>query len=287
MERFLNIINLFPMELRSALSECIRHMAVKPEEIRMQVGSPIRLRAYGTEVLCGTSVTKEQMVYVVGNGADGSFHTAVHSLQNGFLPLKDGCRMGVCGVGVNGRLSSLWDISSVCIRVASEAIGCSDELYKVLYGNGYCNTIIIAPPGVGKTTLLRELIRRLSYSGMHVGVADERGEIAGMYLGRASFDLGPRCDVITAVKKSQAAMMLLRSMAPDVIAMDEITAYSDSEALLEVTGCGVGLLSTMHGDELSFLDKPTFKQINDATVFRKAVLIDVVNGERRYKVVEL
>ena len=227
------------------------------------------------------------MLIVVGNAGDGSYHTAAQHIQNGFIPLKGGCRMGVCGNGVNGRLSSFRDISSVCIRIASEAIGCADKLYEVLYGSGRSNTIIVAPPGAGKTTLLRELIRKLSYSGVYVGVADERGEIAGMYGELPSFDLGPRCHVQSGLPKSQAAMMLLRSMAPQVIAMDEITAYSDAAAILEAVGCGVGLLTTTHGDGLLSLRKPAFRALYDAMVFEKAVLVHVERGERVYQVVDL
>lgn len=287
MDRFMSIINLFPAEMRNAVLEGMKCLNRVPEEIRVRTGSQICLRVYDTELLCGTYVTKEQMMYVVGNAAEASFHTAVRYIKNGYIPLKYGGRMGVCGSGIEGKLSSFADISSICIRVASEAIGCADKLYGELYGASFVNTIIIAPPGAGKTTLLRELIRKLSYNGMYVGVADERGEIAGMYREKPSFDLGPRCDVLSGISKNQGSMMLLRSMSPDIIAMDEITAFSDATAIMEAVGCGVGLLTTVHGDGIASLKKPTFRQLYDAMVFEKVVLVEVVNKKRAYRVVNL
>ena len=287
MERFFRVCNLFPQEMRDALLDGMERMNIEPEEIRIRIGSPMRLRTYQKEVLCGAPVTKAQMIHLVGNAAEGSFHTAVRHMQNGYIPLKNGGRMGVCGSGVDGKLSSFADVSSACIRIASEAIGCADMLYDELYGNGYVNTIIVAPPGAGKTTLLREMIRKLSYSGNYVGVADERGEIAGMYRDRPSFDLGPRCDVLTEIPKSQAAMMLLRSMSPNVIAMDEITAIHDAEAILEAAGCGSGLLTTIHGDGMQTLRKPAFRQLYDAMVFEKAIFVEVIDGNREYRVIKL
>ncbi len=287
MERFMSVVNLFPVEMRSALLGEISRFGCVPEEIRIRVGSPIRLRRYGGELVWGEPVTKEQLMCVVGNAAEGSYHTAVKHIQNGYIPLRYGGRMGVCGNGTDGSISSFGEISSVCIRIAAEAKGSADEVYETLYEQGLCNAIIIAPPGAGKTTLLRELVRKLSYSGMYVGVADERGEIAGMYRDKPTFDLGPRCDVLSGVPKNRSAMMLLRAMSPEVIAMDEITAYTDGKAIMEAVGCGVGLLATMHGDGLRSIHKPAFRQLYETMVFDKAVFVSVINGERVYRVVEL
>jgi len=160
--------------------------------------------------------------------------------------------MGICGEGSGdvGGIRNIRNISSICIRVAKPAYGCADDIFSPITEPEFRNTIIIAPPGAGKTTLLRELIRRLSESGKYVCVADERGEISGMYRGKPVFDLGPRCDISFGVPKQHAAMMMLRSMAPDILAMDEITASRDTVAIIEAIGCGVGLLTSIHGSGL-------------------------------------
>ena len=262
-------------------------MGAVPEEIRLRVGSPVCLRDFEREHYFGANLTKEQLVWVVGNAAEGSFHTAAGYLQKGYIPLRCGSRMGVCGNGTNGEITSFGDVSSACIRIARSAEGCADELYDTLYEDGFRNTIIIAPPGVGKTTLLRELIRKCSYGGMYVGVADERGEIAGMYGDRSSFDLGPRSDVLSGIPKSRGAMLLLRSMTPDLLAMDEITAHSDMETIMEAAGCGAGLLTTIHGEGTSVFRKPAFRQLYELGVFRYGILINVNDGKRSYKAVDL
>ena len=286
--RFLmSVIDLFPKDMRKNLLDEIELLGTVPEEIRLRNGAPICLRAYGREHLCCKPIKKEQLIWVVGNAAEGSFHTAERYLRMGYLPLRYGSRMGVCGNGINGKLSSLGDVSSVCIRIARSAEGCGERLYNQLYREGFCNTIIIAPPGAGKTTLLRELIRMLTYSGLYVGVVDERGEIAGMYRDKPSFDLGPRSDVLSGIPKNQGAMMLLRSMTPNVIAMDEITGNSDSDVVVEAAECGAGLLTTVHGEDVTVLRKPGFQRIMEMGVFQAAVLIEVSEGKRRYKVVDL
>ena len=286
--RFLmSVIDLFPKNLRQVLLSEIEMMGSVPEEIRLRIGAPVCLRSFGQERLCCGPIEKEQLLWVVGNAADGSYHTAARYLRMGYLPLRYGSRMGVCGNGNDGKLSCFGDISSVCIRIARSAVGCGDQLYNQLYREGFSNTIIIAPPGAGKTTLLREMIRKLSYSGLYVGVADERGEIAGMYRDKPAFDLGPRSDVMSGIPKSQGAMMLLRSMTPNVLAMDEITGDSDSEIVLEAARCGAGLLVTVHGEDEKVLYKPVFKTMVNLAVFQYAVVVDVSEGERRYRVVNL
>lgn len=281
------VIDLFPKDMREILLSEIESFGAVPEEIRLRIGAPVCLRRYGREHLCSVSIKKEQLLWIVGNAAEGSYHTAARYLRMGYLPLRYGSRVGVCGNGIDGKLASLGDVTSACIRIARSIVGCGGDIYEELYRNGFCNTIIIAPPGAGKTTLLREMIRKLSYSGLYVGVADERGEIAGMYGDKPTFDLGPRSDVLSGIPKSQGAMMLLRSMTPNVIAMDEITGDCDSEIVLEAANCGAGLLTTVHGEGEKVLYKPAFRTMRDLAVFQYAVVIDVSEKERKYRAVNL
>lgn len=289
MDILLSMLLLFPLPLRVEVQSAIDHCKVIPEEFRIKLGRPVTIRSFDTELFCKTDVTKKDLMYIIGSATECSYHAAVRHLKNGYIPLYGGGRMGLCGVGrgQDGVLCSLDEITSVCIRIPSEKIGCSDDFFTELVDGEYKNTIVIAPPGAGKTTLLRELIRKLSYGGLYIGVVDERGEISGQNEGRAAFDIGPRCDVLTGVPRASAAMMLLRAMSPNVIAMDEITAHSDMGVIMEAVGCGVGLLTTMHGEGLKSLEKPMFSQLKKLNIFEKAILIRINQGKRLYEVIDL
>lgn len=289
MKNFLSIKKLFPIQLRSELERLTADTHAAPEEIRVRVGKPLTLRRCGSEVFGTKEVTKSDMLYLIGSAADCSYHAVVRQMKNGYIPLQGGCRMGLCGCGngADGELRSMDEVNSLCIRIASERVGCADAVWEEWMRDGFRNTVIIAPPGAGKTTLLRELIRKLSVAGYYVGVADEREELSGRYHGQAAFELGPRSDVLTGISKNDAAMMLLRSMAPDIIAMDEITAFADQTAIREAVGCGVGLLTTIHGDGVQSLRKPAFTALYEAEVFEKAILVSIKQGKRCYEVVDL
>ena len=149
---------------------------------------------------------------------------------------------------------------------------------------GFCDTLIVSPPGAGKTTLLRELVRLLSVRGERVAVADERAEVAGGLEG--GFDLGPRTDVMSGAPKAAAALMLIRSMSPTVLAMDEITAPEDVEAVLSAAGCGVAVLATAHAEGLAGLRRRAlYRRLLDEGVFRRFVAVRRrPDGAREYEV---
>ncbi len=278
------IIKLMPRHI----ADYIPNGTVKPEEIRLRVGQPVVVRAAGDEYTCScTPVTRSDMVYLITNATNGAYHKVQEFMAQGYLPLPGGCRMGISGAGASGTIRSARDVSSLCIRIAGEAFGCADSVISYIADPVFHNTIIIAPPGAGKTTLLRELIRTLSMRGYYVAVADERGEVSGMTNGQACFDLGPRCDSMVGVPKQKAAIMMLRGMAPQILAMDEITALCDMEAITEAVGCGVGLLTTIHGVDISALQKPVFREIYDTMVFEKAIIIHIGASGRSYQVVNI
>lgn len=156
-------------------------------------------------------------------------------------------------------------------------------------GGRFASTLILAPPGMGKTTLLRDLIRALS-SGEgcpphRVSLADERGEVAALYRGVPQLDVGPGTDVMEGCPKAMALMLLLRGMGPQVLAADEITAPEDVKALLTAAGCGVSLLATAHGESREDLRRrPLYRPLLEEGIFRRLVLIDGQGDARRYRV---
>ena len=162
-------------------------------------------------------------------------------LSQGFVPLPGGHRLGVCGVmGPKG----FTQITSLCVRLAHEIRGVGEGIFPLLRG---ASALIVGPPGAGKTTLLRDLVRLSSLDGTQVGVADERGEIAGCREGTPQLDVGPNTDVLTGMDKAKALSLLIRAMAPGLVATDEIGGPEDAAALLEAAKCGVRVLATAHG----------------------------------------
>lgn len=177
-------------------------------------------------------------------------------LRQGFITVPGGHRVGVAGQVVLEEDGSVRTLKHVCymnIRFAHQIFGVAESVLPYVYREGRIqNSLIISPPGCGKTTMLRELVRCISEgnaygTGLHVGVVDERSEIAGAYLGIPQNDLGSRTDVLDACPKALGMMMLLRSMAPQVIAVDELGSEEDEEALMAAAACGTRILATVHG----------------------------------------
>ena len=288
MDHFLR--KLFPNEIQKTIQQNIVQNQIMPEEIRVRVGQAPVVRSVGREFRCiEVKIVEKDISYILMNATNGAFHASIDSIQNGYLSLPNGSRLGICGEGsvIDHRIHNFRHISSLCLRIANEIHGCADFFFDSCYRSGFRNTIIIAPPGIGKTTLLRECIRKLSDGGYYIGVADERGELSGMYHGKPSFDLGCRTDVICGIDKPQATSMLLRTMAPDIIAMDEITSMRDLPAIIEAIGCGVSLLATIHGNDVEDLYKPSMKEILDTKAFEIAIIIKIQNDKRIYQMEKL
>ncbi len=187
-----------------------------------------------------------------------SLYARKNSIAEGFLTIEGGHRIGICGTGVikDGQVDFLKDISSLNYRLSCEYRGAADMLLKrVMTANGVLNTLIISPPGAGKTTMLRDLARSLSHRGVKVGIVDERSEIAAMCGGVSPFDLGDLTDVLDGVKKSDGMTMMLRSMAPEVIITDEIGRPEDIAAMKTAINSGVKIITSIHGSGVEQVQK--------------------------------
>ena len=285
-----------PPPLRQRALTLSLERQARAEELRLRVGRPMSVVLSGEEQpLGGPPVESRELEQVVEIASRASLHAVLDQVRRGYLTMAGGHRIGLCGTAVTrgGELHSLSRFSSLNIRVARPVRGAADPVLASVGPDGQpVSTLILAPPGLGKTTLLRDLIRQVSDGrGCHplrVAVADERGEVAGLYQGRAQLDVGSRTDVLEGCPKAQGLMLLLRSMNPQVLAADEITAPEDVAALRSAVGCGVVLLATAHGDTREDLERRAlYRPLLEEHLFRRLVRIRQENGRRYYHIEEL
>lgn len=253
------ILQFFPQRLRNDWERSgVRFEQV--QEIRLRVNQPVRIlsdRDHRLPMIYGEREMEEIFRYLCHD----SVYAYEEERKQGFIMVEGGHRVGItgelvaaCGGGFIARY-----IRYMNIRLAHEHRGIAEKLTGYLYrgfGEGTpLNTLIISPPGIGKTTLLRDAIRLMSdgsdgYQGCNVGVIDERGEIAGAYRGSATLGCGERTDIITGGDKQQGISILVRTFAPRVIAIDEIGKSEDAEAILHAGVSGCSILATIHGNSI-------------------------------------
>lgn len=285
------LFELFHSDLRPDLEHALAANMNEIEEIRLRVGQAVSVIEKGKgKSLCTSLVKPSHLDYLLERGTSASVHTFADQIRKGYLFTEAGYRIGICGsiYGDGSIPDGIRDLTSASIRIPHAISGCADKIYPELTNPCFESTLILSPPGFGKTTLLRELIRKLSNCGKRVSVADERGEIAAIAGRRALFDLGSNTDVMTGGEKHTSAVMLLRAMNPQVLAFDEITDEADLKAILQIAGCGVALLATVHAaDRNEMRSRALYREVLSAGIFKKAVWIRIQNHERIYTVEDM
>ena len=302
MERDVNILRyqdaaaVLPVRLRKLALALPEEQQAEAEEFRLRAGRPMTVLLPGGEVPLDAFVEPEELETRCALGTEVSRYAAAETRREGYLSVRGGFRVGLCGTAVmkDGANTNLKNFSSAVIRIAREKRGIADELAPKLFPDGeFASTLILSPPGGGKTTLLRDLVRRLSEGvegcgPRRVSLIDERGEVAVMYRGEPQMDVGPHTDVLDACPKALGIPIVLRAMNPQIIAVDEITVREDLKAAAMAAGCGERLLATIHaadGEELT--QKPLYRQLLEDRVFRLAVRIVRTEAGRAYEVEEL
>ena len=273
------LYKIFPVKMREKLNG----MDLQRDgytEVRLRCNGPVTLLKGRKEFFLhkqGGVCQKSEDAYVISVNeiremmeftSNFSVYAYEEEISHGFLTIQGGHRVGICGKAVvaDGKIRTIRNISFLNIRIAGEKKGCAETVIPFLYeGDRLCHTLIVSPPGCGKTTLLRDLIRLISnggrvetnagkklYRGRKVGVVDERSELAACYHGVPQNDLGQRTDVMDACPKAEGMELLLRAMSPEVIAVDEIGGEKDRAVIEKSISCGCTILATVHGERKEF-----------------------------------
>lgn len=262
MDKIEEILRYFPNKMFQNLWNVFNQNPViwdKVQEIRIRVEKPIILKLQEQDIILDYVVTQTEILQTLERLCENSIYAYKEQICEGFITVKGGHRIGITGSCVieGGKIINIKYISSLNFRIARQIINCSNRILAEIVNKEektIFNTIIVAPPGKGKTTILRDAIRRLSngineinFRGMNCGVVDERGEIAACYKGIPQNDVGIRTDVIENVSKNKGIHMLIRTMAPQIIACDEIGSHEDILAIKYALFSGVKGIFTMHG----------------------------------------
>lgn len=298
------LLRMFPERMRHRWQETA-DLCGKLQEIRLRAGQPVTVVVGAGEMFvdgegrivdrqdAGARITAQEIEEMIQHLCQYSLYAFADEIRQGFLTIQGGHRVGMAGQVIledTGRIRNIKYIRYLNIRIANQVKGAADVVLPFLYEKGrVCNTLLISPPGGGKTTMLRDIIRQISDGtvygqGVNVGVVDERSEIAGSYMGIPQNDVGSRTDVLDGCPKAEGMMMLIRSMAPQVIAVDELGSDRDMEALQMASGCGCKLMATIHGSSLSEIqNKKYMRYVIEEGMFDRYVILKRVNG---YCVVE-
>ncbi|MBO4433809.1 MAG: Flp pilus assembly complex ATPase component TadA [Clostridia bacterium] len=285
------ILSLLPKNIAAAAKKPIL-MGASVDEIRLRVNKPVMVTVSGKSLylsedgqisylsekplICDSTALHETFLRL----CDNSVFSHTEELSEGFISVKGGFRAGVCGDFSCGALP---EVTSVNIRVAREVRGCSTPLFTA-----FCGGMLIAgPPGCGKTTILRDLIRSLSEVGYRVSVIDSRREISGG-TGDFSFDLGGNTDVIFSSDKVRGVQMALRSMYPQIIAFDEVGKSEEIKSVLEAFNSGAHILTTSHaGNVFELRARPVTRKLLDSGVLKTVVIMPKnIGGEMKIYSIE-
>ena len=266
------------LSLLPPLGEDWPEAAFSAREIRLRAGCPAQVIGGAGEWLSRERLSADWIERAADALAAHSLYARDEELRQGYLSLADGSRAGVCGrfTAEDGRVRRLTAIRSICVRVARACPGCADAVMPFLYEGGQpLSALILSAPGLGKTTLLRDMARQFSLGtaqgpGVCVALADERRELAAS----GALDVGPRTDAAEGCPKPEAIRMLVRAMAPRVIATDELGGAGDAAAVLEAARCGVSVLATAHAPSVAAArQRQALRPLLEAGAFDRLIVL--------------
>jgi len=257
------------------------------EEIRLRASKPLMLKIGQETQIIDSIVQQQEILQAFERICENSVYSYRRQICDGYITIKGGNRVGIVGSAVidNGQVININYISSLNFRIARQKIGCSNPIIREIIdfdNNSIHNTLIVSPPGCGKTTILRDIIRNISngineieFRGKTVGVVDERGEIAAMYKGIPQNNIGIRTDVVDNMPKPEAIRILVRSMGPDVITCDEIGSIEDVKAIDYAMCSGVKGIFTAHGKNIDEVKQnPELSKLLNKHIFERIILLN-------------
>jgi stage III sporulation protein AA len=277
------ILNYLPKNIANLINQIPPNQKEELEEIRIRINRPMEITLKGAPRFLSYIIQPEDAFHLLNKISHFSMYTLEEELKRGYITVSGGHRIGLAGKVVleEGRVKAIRDISSFNIRIAREKVGIADPIIPYIFQGGWMHTMVIGPPQTGKTTLLRDIARMIS-SGIpkkgiqacKVGIVDERSEIAGCVNGIPQLTFGHRLDVLDACPKAEGMMMMIRSMSPDVLIVDEIGRKEDAEAIQEAVHAGIKLIMTTHGTSIEEIrNRPSLKNILEERIFQRFVVL--------------
>lgn len=294
MDKREEILKIFSINLRKVISNVQINFELL-QEIRLRVNGPLIIiynnREYFINRNYNLSTSKENAYVVTQNEvretmeyiSNYSLYAYEDEIRQGFITIQGGHRIGIAGKTIleADRIKNIKHISFINIRLSHQIKGCANKVMPyIVQDDCIYHTLIISPPRCGKTTLLRDVIRQLSNGlstipGMTVGVVDERSEIGACYMGIPQNELGIRTDILDCCPKVAGMMMLVRSMSPSIIAVDEVGSREDIEAIEYVINCGCKLIATVHGSSIDDIkNKPILGRLVREKIFERYIILN-------------
>ncbi|WHY65665.1 stage III sporulation protein AA [Neobacillus sp. SuZ13] len=278
------ILNFLPKKIADLISKIPPNQKEELEEIRIRINRPIEITMKGKPRFLSHIIHPEDAIHLMNKISHFSIYTLEEELKQGFITVSGGHRIGLAGKVIleGGKVKAIRDISSFNIRIAREKVGIAEPLIPYIFQGSWMHTMVIGAPQTGKTTLLRD-IARIASSGFgvrgvessKVGIVDERSEIAGCVNGIPQLTFGDRLDVLDACPKAEGMMMMIRSMSPDILVVDEIGRKEDSEAIQEAVHAGITLMMTTHGTSIEEVkNRPSLRYILEQKIFQRFIVLN-------------
>lgn len=294
MDKKEEILKIFSHNLRTIM-ERVEMDYKRLQEIRLRANGPLIViynneeyfinkecqldRERSNAYLVTQSEVKETMEYI----SNYSLYAFEDEIKQGFITIQGGHRVGIAGKTIMeaDKIKNIKHISFINIRLSHQIKGCANRVMPyIAQEKKIYHTLIISPPRCGKTTLLRDVIRQLSNGdnetpGVTVGVVDERSEIGACYMGIPQNELGIRTDILDCCPKANGMMMLIRSMSPQIIAVDEVGSREDIESIEYVINCGCKLIATVHGSSIDDIkNKPILGKLVREKIFERYIILN-------------